>query len=119
MAPTYKMYIDGEWTDAKSGKTLGIINPATEETIAEVPYGSREDAARAVAAASRAFPEWAKKTAYERAVVLKKTADLMRQRVEEMARVLTMEEGKILAEARAEINASAAYFEWFAEEGKR
>src|SRR5438094_5633724 len=119
MPATYKMFIDGEWTDAKTGRTLGIINPATEEIVAEVPYGSREDAARAVAAASRTFPEWSKKTAYERAPVLKKTADLMRERVEDLARVLTMEEGKILAEARAEINASAAYFEWFAEEGKR
>jgi succinate-semialdehyde dehydrogenase / glutarate-semialdehyde dehydrogenase len=119
MAATYKMYIDGAWADAKSGRTLGIINPATEEIIAEVPYGSREEAARAVAAASRAFLEWSKKTAYERAGVLKKTADLMRERVEAIARVLTMEEGKILAEARAEVNASAAYFEWFAEEGKR
>ena len=56
MAATYKMFIDGAWSDAKSGRTLGILNPATEESIAEVPYGSREDAARAVAAAARAFP---------------------------------------------------------------
>src|ERR1051326_8861112 len=81
MTPTYKMYIDGEWTDAKSGRTLGIINPATEEIIAEVPYGSRQEAARAVGAAARAFPEWRKKPAYEGAVVLRKTADLMRERV--------------------------------------
>src|ERR1043166_9034690 len=97
MAATYKMYIDGEWADARSGKTLGIINPATEEIIAEVPYGSREEAARAVAAAARVFPEWSKKTAYERAAVLKKTADLMRERLEDIARALTMEEGKTLA----------------------
>src|SRR5262245_51054134 len=119
MAATYKMYIDGEWTDAKSGRTLGIINPATEEIIAEVPYGGREEAARAVTAASRAFPEWSQKTAYERAAVLRKTADLMRERVEDLARALTMEEGKILAEARAEIMGSAANFEWYAEEAKR
>jgi succinate-semialdehyde dehydrogenase / glutarate-semialdehyde dehydrogenase len=119
MAPTYKMFIDGEWADAKSGKTLGVINPANEEVIAEVPYGSREDTARAVAAAARAFPEWSAKTAYERAAILKKTADLMRERLEAMARTLTMEEGKVLLEARGEINGSLAQFDWFSEEAKR
>jgi succinate-semialdehyde dehydrogenase/glutarate-semialdehyde dehydrogenase len=119
MAATYKMFIDGEWTDAKSGKTLGVINPANEEIIAEVPYGDREDAARAVAAAARAFPEWAAKTAYERAAILKRTAELMRERLEAMARTLTMEEGKVLLEARGELNTSANYFDWFAEEAKR
>src|SRR5438046_9090451 len=119
MPATYKMFIDGEWTDAKSGKTLGVINPANEEIIAEVPYGDREDTARAVAAAARAFPEWAAKTAYERAAILKRTAELMRERLEAMARTLTMEEGKVLLEARGELNGSAAYFEWFAEEAKR
>src|SRR2546428_12797623 len=119
MAATYKMFIEGEWTDAKSGKTLGVINPANEEIIAEIPYGGREDAARAVAAAARAFPEWSAKTAYERATVLKKTAELMRERLEAMARTLTMEEGKVLLEARGELNGSAAYFEWFAGGAKR
>jgi succinate-semialdehyde dehydrogenase/glutarate-semialdehyde dehydrogenase len=113
------MYIDGEWTDARSGKRLGVINPATEEIITEIPYGGREDTERAVAAASRAFPEWAAKTAYERAAVLAKTAALMRERIEEIARVLSMEEGKTLFESRAEINGSIANFEWMAEEGKR
>jgi succinate-semialdehyde dehydrogenase/glutarate-semialdehyde dehydrogenase len=119
MAPTYKMLIDGEWTDAKSGKTLGVINPANEEVIAEVPYGSREDTARAVAAAARAFPEWSAKTAYDRAAILRKTADLMRERLESMARTLTKEEGKVLLESRGELNGSIAQFEWFAEEAKR
>jgi succinate-semialdehyde dehydrogenase/glutarate-semialdehyde dehydrogenase len=113
------MFIDGEWADAKSGKTLGVINPANEEVIAEVPYGSREDTARAVAAAARAFPEWSAKTAYERAAILRKTADLMRERLEAMARTLTMEEGKVLLEARGEINGSLAQFDWFSEEAKR
>lgn len=119
MQPHYRMYIDGEWTKAASGRTLGIINPATEEIITEVPYGGREDAQRAVAAASRAFPDWAAKTAYERAQVLEKTGALLRERTEEIARVLSMEEGKTLPESRAEITNSAANFEWMAEEGKR
>jgi succinate-semialdehyde dehydrogenase/glutarate-semialdehyde dehydrogenase len=113
------MYIDGEWTDARSGKRLGVINPATEEIITEIPYGGREDSERAVEAAARAFPEWAAKTAYERGAVLAKTAALMRERLEEIARILSMEEGKTLVESRAEINGSIANFEWMAEEGKR
>jgi succinate-semialdehyde dehydrogenase / glutarate-semialdehyde dehydrogenase len=119
MATQYRMYIDGEWTDARSGRTLGVINPATEEIITEVPYGGREDAARAVAAASRALPEWSAKTAYERGAILQKTASLLRERMEEIARVLSMEEGKTLVESRGEIAGSAANFEWMAEEGKR
>lgn len=119
MASHYRMYIDGEWCDAASGRTLGVINPATEEIIREVPYGGREDARRAVAAAARAFPEWAAKTAYDRAAVLSKTAALMRERLEEIARALSMEEGKTLPESRAEITNAAANFDWMAEEGKR
>ncbi len=119
MAPTYKMFIDGEWTDAKSGRTLGVINPANEEIVAEIPYGGREDTARAVAAAARVFPAWAAKTAYERGAILRRVAELMRERLEPMARTLTREEGKVLLEARGELTTSAAYFDWFAEEAKR
>ena len=114
-----KMFIDGKWCDADSGKTLGVINPATEEVIAEVAYGGRADAKRAVEAAAKAMPAWMKLTAYDRAKVLKKTADLMRERADAIARTLTMEQGKPLAEAKAEILHSADTFEWFAEEGKR
>src|SRR2546425_4648816 len=119
MPPTYKLFIDDGWTNENTARPPGVTNPANEEIIAELPYGGREDAARAVAAAARAFPEWSAKTAYERATVLKRTAELMRERLEAMARTLTMEEGKVLLEARGEINGSAAYFEWFAEEAKR
>src|SRR5215212_8350078 len=119
MQPHYRMYIDGEWTNAASGRTLGIINPATEEIITDVPYGGKEDTKRAVAAASRAFPGWAGKTAYERAAVLAKTGALLRERLEEIARVLSMEEGKTLLESRGEIAQSAGNFEWMAEEAKR
>jgi succinate-semialdehyde dehydrogenase/glutarate-semialdehyde dehydrogenase len=114
-----KMYIDGKWCEAENGQTLGVTNPATEETIADVAYGSRKDCARAVAAAARAMPDWMKKTAYDRAKVLKKTAELMRERADAIAKTLTMEQGKPLAEAKAEILHSADTFEWFAEEGKR
>ncbi|MBP3954587.1 NAD-dependent succinate-semialdehyde dehydrogenase [Gemmata sp. G18] len=114
-----QLYIDGAWCDASTGKKLGVINPATEENIAEVSFGNRADAARAVAAASAALPAWMKLTAYDRAKVLKKTADLMRERADALARTMTMEQGKPVVEAKGEVMHSADTFEWFAEEGKR
>src|SRR6476659_11134892 len=117
---TYRqLYIDGQWTDATGGKRLAVINPATEETIAEVAFGTREDCKKAVAAAHRALPGWARLTSWDRAKVLKKTADLLRDRADGLARTLTMEQGKPVAEAKAEVMHSADTFEWFAEEGKR
>jgi succinate-semialdehyde dehydrogenase/glutarate-semialdehyde dehydrogenase len=114
-----KMYIDGQWCESKDGRTIGVTNPATEQVITEMAFGSRADTKRALAAAAKALPGWMKQTAYERAKVLKKTAELMRERADAIARTLTMEQGKPLAEAKAEILHSADTFEWFAEEGKR
>lgn len=114
-----KMFIDGKWTEAQDGKTVGVINPANEEIVADMAFGSRADAKRALEAAQKALPGWMKLTPYDRAKVLKKTADLMRERADVIARTLTMEQGKPLAEAKAEILHSADTFEWFAEEGKR
>jgi succinate-semialdehyde dehydrogenase/glutarate-semialdehyde dehydrogenase len=114
-----KMFIDGKWCESAHGGTLGVINPATEEVVADVAYGTRDDAARAVQAAARAMPAWMKASPYERAKVLKKTAELMRERADSIARTLTMEQGKPLPESKAEILHSADTFEWFAEEGKR
>ena len=114
-----QMVINGEWVGAASGKTLAVENPATEETIAEVAFGTRDDCKRAIAAASAALPAWSKLTPYDRAKVLKKTADLMRERADVLARTMTMEQGKPLAEAKGEVLHSADTFEWFAEEGKR
>jgi succinate-semialdehyde dehydrogenase/glutarate-semialdehyde dehydrogenase len=114
-----RMYIDGKWCDADSGRTLKVINPATEEVITEIAYGGRAEARRAVEAAARAMPAWMKLSAWDRAKVLKKTAELMRERADAIARTLTTEQGKPLAESKAEILHSADTFEWFAEEGKR
>jgi succinate-semialdehyde dehydrogenase/glutarate-semialdehyde dehydrogenase len=119
MADRMQMYINGRWTAARSGKTLGIINPATEEVLQEVPYGGREDVREAVEAAGAAFPSWSRTTAYERVAILKKVADLIRERTEELALQLTKEQGKTLPESRAEMAQSAANFEWMAEECKR
>jgi succinate-semialdehyde dehydrogenase/glutarate-semialdehyde dehydrogenase len=113
------MYIDGNWCEAQGGGTLGVINPANEEVITEVAYGSRADARRAIEAAHRALPGWMKLTSWERAKVLRKTGDLMRERADAIAKTLTLEQGKPLAESKAEVLHSADTFEWFAEEGKR
>jgi succinate-semialdehyde dehydrogenase / glutarate-semialdehyde dehydrogenase len=114
-----QLYIDGQWCDSASGKKLAVENPATEETIAEVSSGGREDCKKAIAAASEAMKSWMKLTAYDRAKVLKKTGDLMRERADALAKTMTMEQGKPVAEAKGEILHSADTFEWFAEEGKR
>ncbi len=114
-----KMYIDGGWCDAENGQTLAVINPADESVLAEVAYGSRAEAERAIAAAARALPAWRALSVYERARVLKKTAELLRDRADRIARVLTQEQGKPLSEAKTEVLHAADTFEWFAEEGKR
>ncbi len=114
-----KMLIDGKWCGADSGQTMAVVNPATEEVVAEVACGGRDETRRAVEAAARALPAWMKLTSWDRAKVLRKTADLMRERADAISRTLTTEQGKPLAEAKAEVLHSADTFEWFAEEGKR
>ena len=103
----------------RAGGTLAVINPADESVLAEVAYGGEEDAERAIEAAARAFPAWRAVSVYDRAKILKKTAELMRDRADRIARALTQEQGKPLAEAKMEVLHAADTFEWFAEEGKR
>jgi succinate-semialdehyde dehydrogenase/glutarate-semialdehyde dehydrogenase len=114
-----RMFIDGEWCGAADGTTLAVINPADESVLAQVAYGGKPETERAIAAATRAFPEWRAASVYDRAKILKKTADLMRERAERIAQALTREQGKPLAEAKMEVLHAADTFEWFAEEGKR
>ncbi|MDR3622083.1 MAG: NAD-dependent succinate-semialdehyde dehydrogenase [Paludisphaera borealis] len=114
-----QMYIDGQWRDAASGKTLAVINPADESVVAEVAYGDASETKSAIDAAARAMPGWKALSVYDRAKILKKTADLMRDRADTIARALTQEQGKPLPEAKAEVLHAADTFEWFAEEGKR
>ena len=111
-----RMFVDGVWCDAQSGQTLAVINPADESVLAEIAWGGREDAERAIEAAARAFPERRAASVYDRAKILKKTAELMRDRADRIARALTQEQGKPLAEARLEVLHAADTFEWFAEE---
>lgn len=114
-----QLFINGNWIDGSAGKKLAVENPATEDTIAEVSVGTKADIQSAIDSAANAMPAWMKLTAYDRAKILKKTADLLRERADGLARTMTMEQGKPLVEAKGEVNATADTFEWFAEEGKR
>lgn len=116
---TDALLIDGQWRPADDGGTCDVINPATEETIASVAYGGRNECRQAIQAADKALPQWMKRNAWDRAAILKRVAELLRERSAEIATTLTLEQGKPLAEARGEILHSADEFEWFAEEGKR
>jgi succinate-semialdehyde dehydrogenase/glutarate-semialdehyde dehydrogenase len=112
-------YIDGKWLDADSGETLPVLNPANGQAIAEVAKCGTAETRRAIEAAERAQIEWRQKTAKERAAVLRLWFDLMMENQEDLAQILTAEQGKPLAEARGEIAYGASYIEWFAEEAKR
>ncbi|MGH9361723.1 MAG: NAD-dependent succinate-semialdehyde dehydrogenase [Thermoanaerobaculia bacterium] len=114
-----KMFIEGKWCDAASGRRIAVENPATQEPVDEVAYGSAADCRRALEAAGKSLKPWQKRTAYERGAVLKQVAELMRARADSIARTMTLEQGKPLKESKGEVLGSAAYFEWFAEEGKR
>ncbi|MEO7494998.1 MAG: NADP-dependent succinate-semialdehyde dehydrogenase [Massilia sp.] len=112
-------YINGEWCDADSGATTAVTNPATGETIGSVPRMGAAEAARAIGAANAAWPAWRKKSAKERAVILRKWNDLMLANLDDLALIMTAEQGKPLAESKGEIAYAASFIEWFAEEGKR
>ena len=112
-------YINGEWVDADSGKTFKVYNPATHEVVAEVADVGVDETRRAIDAAAVAQKAWAAKPAMERSVVLRKWNDLILENLEDLAILMTVEQGKILAEARGEVAYAASFIEWFAEEGKR
>lgn len=115
----YRMYIDGQWVDARGGGVWPVVDPATEEVIAEVPFGDASDVEAAIAAAGRAQGRWSAMTAYERGAILRRAADLIYSRLDELAPIMTRECGKPVAEARGEWTACADLFDWFSEEGKR
>ena len=115
----YQQLIGGVWRDASNGGAWDVLNPATEEVVRSVPFGNAEDCGLAIDAAANAFPAWSGKTAYERAAVLKKTADLIRERAADLAHTTVLECGKPLPQAKGEWGVAADLFEWFAEEAKR
>jgi succinate-semialdehyde dehydrogenase / glutarate-semialdehyde dehydrogenase len=112
-------YINGEWVAADSGKVFAVTNPATGAVVAQVSDMGGAETARAITAASAALPAWRKKSAKERAVILRKWNDLMLAHTEDLALLMTTEQGKPLGEARGEVAYSASFIEWFAEEAKR
>ena len=114
-----RAFIGGKWLDAASGATCTVVNPATREPIGTVPDMGVAETRRAIEAARQAFPAWAALTARERAAILRRWYELLMANQEDLATLMTAEQGKPLAEAKGEIAYAASFIEWFAEEGKR
>ena len=112
-------YIDGHWCEADKGSRTAILNPANGQSLGSVPNMGADETRRAILAAQSAQPAWRRKTAKERGAVLRKWFELMMQHQEDLARIMTAEQGKPLAEARGEVAYAASFIEWFAEEAKR
>ena len=112
-------FIHGEWRSARSGATLAIRNPANGTVVGEVPVMGATETREAIDAAAKAMPAWAKRTAKERAVILRRFAELMLANADDLAIIMTSEQGKPLAEEKVEVAYAASFLEWFAEEGKR
>jgi succinate-semialdehyde dehydrogenase / glutarate-semialdehyde dehydrogenase len=115
-----RLFVGGEWVEASAtGETFDVVNPANGEVLATLPDGGREEMRRAIDAAAEVQREWGETTAVYRAGILREAARLMHERKEHLAKVMTLEQGKPLAESRGEIGYAASFVEWFAEEGKR
>ena len=114
-----KCYINGEWVSADSGETISVNNPATLEEIGTVPKCETAETRRAIEAANTAWPEWKAKSARQRSDILRKWFDLMIENKEELAQMMTVEQGKPINESRGEIGYGASFVEWFSEEAKR
>ncbi|WP_144150521.1 NAD-dependent succinate-semialdehyde dehydrogenase [Paraburkholderia sp. BCC1885] len=114
-----RLLINNEWCDAASGKTLDVLNPATGKPIGKVAHAGIADLDRALAAAQKGFEAWRKIPANERAATMRKAAALVRERASDIARLMTLEQGKPFAEARIEMLSAADIIEWFADEGRR
>nr|WP_211364164.1 NADP-dependent succinate-semialdehyde dehydrogenase [Propionivibrio limicola] len=112
-------YINGAWLNADKGETLTVTNPATGAVVSSVPKMGSDETRRAITAANAAYPLWRAKTAGERAKLLRRWFELMHENADDLALIMTSEQGKPLAEAKGEIVYAASYLEWFAEEGKR
>ncbi|MEL6747928.1 MAG: aldehyde dehydrogenase family protein, partial [Pseudomonadota bacterium] len=116
---TLEMLIDGQWVQGSGGRTQAVVNPATEEAFAQVPLAEAADLDRAIEASTRAFKTWGKTTPFERQAIMEKAARLLEERKDAIAETLTRENGKPLAEAKAEIDVTIGFTRWFGEEAKR
>ncbi|WP_110634027.1 NAD-dependent succinate-semialdehyde dehydrogenase [Salinicola salarius] len=114
-----RLYIDGEWREGQDGRQIDVINPATGEVIGRVAHAATSDLDAALAAAERGFQTWRATSAFERYKIMRKAAELLRERADGIARLMTQEQGKPLAEARGETLAAADTIDWLAEEGRR
>ncbi|HUN45025.1 MAG TPA: aldehyde dehydrogenase family protein, partial [Stellaceae bacterium] len=119
MYPDVSLYIDGTWSKGSDGKGQDVLNPATGEPIGQVPHASKADLDRALAAAEKGFQAWRQVSAFERYKVMRKAADLLRARADEIATAMTLEQGKPVAEAKMEVMNGGDLIDWFAEEGRR
>ena len=117
--PDTQLFLNGEWKDSLSKETLEIINPATEEVIGKVSHARKEDLDLALKGAENAFNEWKHVSAYDRSKILRKAADIVRSRADQIATLMTLEQGKPLAEAKGETLGAADSIDWYAEEGRR
>src|SRR6204780_2624383 len=114
-----QLLIGGEWTTTGTRENEPVMNPATGECIGVLPHASKADLDRALDAAEQAYPVWRNTSPQDRGKILKRAADLMHERVEHIARIATIEEGKTIHETRLETHGSADILEWYAEEGRR
>jgi succinate-semialdehyde dehydrogenase/glutarate-semialdehyde dehydrogenase len=112
-------YINGEWCDADDASTITVTNPATGETVGTVPHMGAAETKRAIDAANAAWPAWRKTTARARSLILRKWNDLMLENADDLALIMTAEQGKPLPEAKGEVAYAASFFEWFGEQAKR
>ncbi len=119
MYPDVLLHIDGRWREAEGGRSIPVLNPATEEPVGTVAHASRGDLDAALEAAARGFHTWRAVSAFDRSKVMRKAADLLRERADTVARLMTTEQGKPLAEARMEVMAAADVTDWLAEEARR
>lgn len=119
MYPNVQLYINGQWRDAADGRSIAVVNPANGETLGRVAHADAADLDQALAAAQQGFETWRKVSAFDRYKIMRKAGELMRERADHIARLMTLEQGKPLAEARAETLAAADIIDWLAEEGRR
>ncbi|MDB9800228.1 NAD-dependent succinate-semialdehyde dehydrogenase [Alphaproteobacteria bacterium] len=117
--PNTQLFLNGEWRDSLSKETLEIINPATEEIIGKLAHARKDDLDIALNAADNAFKDWKNVSAYDRSKILRKAAEIIRSRVDLIAGLMTLEQGKPLAEAKGETLGAADSIDWYAEEGRR
>ena len=117
--PTFQQYIDGRWEDASNGGTWDLIDPATEESLGQMPYGNGDDAVRAIDAASAARSEWASTNPYARAAILNRAAAIAPERRKECGRITTEESGKPLAQSMGEWTTFDSFLAFMSEEAKR